>query len=501
MAEANDILKQIKNVWTNLGAGQKVAATGVTGLVFAAILAAALLSGSPDYKQLISDVAPKDISGVIGQLEDAGISDYKIIAGNAIHVDSSDYELARTTLFRSGTLPSKGKDPEESGMFSSSGGLNRAERVHAQNRKTERRLAKSIETLGFIEKANVVLTGKKKAYYRGGKEDAKAMVMITTRHTLSKEQVKAVAYMVSSGVESLSADAVAISNQDGIMLKKPSSGDDSGDQESRLMYKSQLEAAKTQKAQDRLDLVYGPNKVLVAVDVNLDWTKSNTVEKKFDSEGKVVREKLTTESTKPVGTSSSGGTVSNASLQGKDKKSKQAMAKDTTKKETADFGYKESKMITLGGSITRMTASVFVDESLASVKNELLQIVAGTIGIDKARGDQIDVITAKIEGPTATTTEPTVDDGVVSDSIAFWVEKGIYLILGLAFVFFAVRTIKKAQKDLRLILEASLEEEPAEEVVAPLTLEQSVLETAIGDTDLAGRSLRKWLYEGAEASE
>jgi flagellar M-ring protein FliF len=501
VAEANDILKQIKNVWTNLGSGQKVAAAGVTVLVFAAVLAAALLSGTPDYKQLISQVSPKDISGVIAQLEDAGITNYKIIAGNAIHVDSADYEVARSTLYRSGTLPGKGQGEEDSGMFSSGGGLSRDERTHSRNLKTEKRLEKSLKTLGYIENAKVTITGRKKTYFKRGKENAKAMVMVKTRGVLSRDQIQTIAYMVASGVESLSADLVAISNNLGMVLKKPSSGENSVGQESRLAFKSQLEMNKTMKAQTILDQVYGPNKVLVAVDVNLDWTRSNTIEKKFDSEGKIVREKLTTESTKPVGTSSSGGTVGNASLQGDAGKAKAALAKDTTKKETADFGFKESKMITLGGTITRMTASVFVDESLESVKNELLQIVSGAIGIDTTRGDKIELTTAKIEGTKEINLDEQMQSVETKETVLLYFEKGIYLVLGLAFVFFALRTIRKAQADLRLILEASLEEEEPEDVVAPLTLEQSVLETAIGDTDLAGRSLRRWLYEGAETSE
>ncbi len=501
MADTNDILNQVKKLWNNLGAGQKVAAGGVTLLVFAGILAAAIFGGNPDYKQLIGQVAPKDLSGILSQLEDVGISDYKIIAGTAIHVKSGDYELGSKTLYMSGTLPSKGVDEDTSSFLPSTTGLSSEERTHTRMRGAEKRLQKTLRGLGFIERATITITAKKRRYFRGGKEAAKASVIVKSRGVLSKSQIETIAHVVSSGVPSLSADAVHISNTMGMVLKKPSPDGETRGQEARLAYKAQLEQNKTMKAQETLDLVYGPNKVLVALDVNLDWTRSNVIQKKFDTEGKVVKEKKTTESSKPAGASNSGGPVSNTATANGGKKEKSAVYKDSTKMETADYGFTESKVVTLGGSITRMTASVFVDESLSDSKDELLQTVATAIGLDESRGDKIQIMMAKMAAPTEIDNDSDVEAVATNEKIQFYIEKGIYLIIGLVFVFFALRTVKKAQADLRNVLEASLEEEKKEDPVAPLTLEESVLESAVGDTDLAGRSLRRWLYEGAEVAE
>ena len=503
MAEANDILKQVKNVWINLGSGQKVAAGGITFLVFMGILAAAFLGGSPDYKQLVTQVAPKDLPGILSQLDDAGISDYKIIpSSKSIHVKSSDYDEARNMLYRSGMLKGESGDDESGGMFGSGGGMNREERNRNWNLSTEKRLAKRLESLGYIDKATVTITGKKKVYYKSGKEQAKAMVMVKIHDDYSKDQVKTIAYMVANGVESLSADAVTVSDFYGQILKKPSKGDDTEDQESRLAYQSQLEQQKIAKVQGLLDKVYGRDKVYLVLDVSLDWTRSNKIEKKFDTEGKVVREKTTQESTKPVGSNRNGGAPGSNAVEKGGAGAGATIAKELTKKESADFGFTESKVVTMGGAITRMTASVFIDESLGDQKDELKQTVAGAIGIDLARGDKIDVSVQTIAGPQEIATEPE-SGGIGSnpDMMMFYVRNGIYVFLGLIFIFFALRTIKKAQADLRSVLEASLEEEQKTEPVAPLTLEETVLETATRDADLAGRSLKRWLYEGAGAAE
>ncbi len=500
MAEANDILKQVKNVWANLGSGQKVAAAGVTMMVFAAILAAALLGGNPDYKQLITKVAPKDISGIISQLEDIGIMDYKIVAGSAIHVKSDDYELARSTLYQSGTLPDKGTDGEDDGLFAG-GGMSREARIHARNLKTQKRLAKSIQTLGYIEWATVTITAKKRVFFDRGNEKAKAMVTVKTKGELSKEQIRTIAYMVSSGVESLSADAVAISTSEGWVLKAPTTDESALGQESRLAHKKQLEKSTQMAAQSLLDRVYGRNKVQIAVNFSLDWTRSNVTEKKFDTAGKIVREKSITESSKPAGGSANGGKPGNANLQKDGKSSKTAISKDSTKMEKNDYGYKQTSTVDLGGKVVRMTASVFIDESLRSVKAELERTVSAAIGIDPERGDIIEVTVAKMPEVVPIEKPDEVVSQETKETVMFYVEKTSYVLLGLAFIFFALKTIKKAQADLRAVLETSMEEENREEPVAPLTLEESVLETASSDADLAGRSLRKWLYEGSGASE
>ena len=500
MAETNDILQQIKKVWTNLGAGQKAAAVGITTVVFAGVMAAAFLGSSPDYKQLITGVSGKDMSSVVSQLEDAGITEYRIVDGGTIHVDARDYEMARNILYKSGTLTSKLDEEESSSFLSGGSGMSREERAHARMLKTEKRLEKKLAGLGYIKHAEVTITARKNRFFKGGDSPAKASVIVSTMGVLSKDQIKTVAHVVASGVEALSADAVTIHDSSGIVLKAAHNGPDTRDQESRLAYKSELEKSKIFKVQNMLDQVYGPHKVLVALDVNLDWTRTNTTEKKYDVEGKIVREKTVQESSKPGGSSSRGGAPGVNAVNNKQRGGASAMFKESTKKEMNDYGFKESTLINLGGTITRMTASVLVDESLSDMKDELMETVAGAIGIDKSRGDTIKVTTAKMVAAEEIDLESEAQAVETRETIMFYVEKGSYVILGLAFVFFAMRTIRKAQQDLRQVLEASLEEEEKEAPVQPLTLEESVLETAAGDTELAGRSLRRWLYEGAEVT-
>jgi hypothetical protein len=79
-----------------------------------------------------------------------------------------------------------------------------------------------------------------------------------------------------------------------------------------------------------------------------------------------------------------------------------------------------------------------------------------------------------------------------------WAEKGLWVFLGAGFLFFGLRTVKKARSSLREVLETSLEATVEEEKAGPvLTLEEEVLQAAKKNTELAGRTLRRWLYESA----
>ena len=76
-----------------------------------------------------------------------------------------------------------------------------------------------------------------------------------------------------------------------------------------------------------------------------------------------------------------------------------------------------------------------------------------------------------------------------------WAEYALYTLLGILFLVFALRTIRRAKSSLREILEVSLDDEQTKKVEIPKTLEESVVDAAVADTELAGRTLRRWLYE------
>jgi flagellar biosynthesis/type III secretory pathway M-ring protein FliF/YscJ len=156
----------------------------------------------------------------------------------------------------------------------------------------------------------------------------------------------------------------------------------------------------------------------------------------------------------------------------------------------------ESQKVKVGPELKRMTAAILLDQSLEDKKDEISKIVGAAIGFDQSRGDEISVMVMEM----AALPEPAfeVEDGGSTTSVTLftWIERGLWALVGLAFLFFALRTVKKAQAGLRDVLEASLEDEQPVEAVKPITLEETVLDTAMQDTELAGRSLRRWLYEG-----
>ena len=240
-------------------------------------------------------------------------------------------------------------------------------------------------------------------------------------------------------------------------------------------------------------------KVVVRVAVDMDWTRQQISEKAYDPEG-VRTEKSLTESVKETPAIAGGNASGQATQNGGNSAGGNGFRNKVTT-ERSEYGVTEKQMVKVGPELKRMTVAILIDESLAEKKAEVEKIVAAAIGLDASRGDEISTMIHTFAELPATEFETGEPSGSPAAGLITWIERGVWALVGLIFLFFALRTVKKAQAGLRDVLQASLEEEAPIEPPKPITLEETVLETAMQDTELAGRSLRRWLYEGAtEAS-
>lgn len=500
MAEATDILSQIKNIWTNLGGGQKAGVLAVTVLVFGGVLAGSLLGGRTEYRQIASGLAPGDVASLVTQLENEGIVDYKILAdGSTVLVSTDEIDRARTILGRTGVLPTGSKDEESGGLFGNTA-MNSREVTMANARRAEKRLARILGEFAYVDFANVTITPAVDKPWRKGDKPAKASVVIKPRMTLSEHQIQSIAHTVASGVANLSADDVAISDTNGIILRSPVAGGASGGRSRTLQAQAEMEAQKEAAVQRKLDLAYGPHKVLVTVSLQLDWTKQNVRQKTYDPESKVTRHKMRTETSKsrptrvpggrPGATDTINATESTVTANGSDSSS--------TTEEMSDYGLTESESVSLGGDVKRMGVGVILDQSLAEKRDEIASMIKAAVNYDEGRKDTFEVTVTEIAGPGETDVEALMGSAESNQMIMAWVEYGLYGLLGIGFLFFTLRTIKKAKRSLHEVLETSLQpEEVVETAPVPKSLEETVIEAVKKDSELAGKSLRRWLYESA----
>lgn len=501
MAEATDILSQIRNIWSNLGGGQKAGAIAVTVLVFGGVLAASLLGGKTEYRQIAAGLTPAEVSSLVTQLENEGFTDYKILAdGSTVLVSTEQIDQARNALSRSGSLPT-GKTAEEStGLFGNTA-MNSREVSLANARRQEKRLATILAGFDYVEFANVTITPAVDKYWKKGDKPAKASVVVKPRMALSEHQIQSIAHTIASGVENLRADDVAISDTNGIVLRAPMAGGMGGGLARSLQTQAEMEAQREMAVQGMLDLAFGAHKVLVTVSLELDWTKQNVRQKTYDPESKVTRHRSKTETSKSRASRVPGGRPGSTDTINTSESNLPSGSADTssTTEEMADYGSTESESVRLGGEIKRMGVGVVLDQSLADKRDEIADMIKASVNFDQERNDTLQVTVTEIAGPGETENlDELMAEAESRDQIMVYAEFGLYSLLGIAFLFFTLRTIKKAKKSLHEVLETSLvEESEAIEPPQPKSLEETVLEAVQKDSELAGKSLRRWLYEGA----
>lgn len=512
MDKANDIFGQLREIWSRFGAGQKIGVVATTLLVLGAVLGLSLWAGRPDYKRLALGSA--DLAAVTAKLDDDAI-DYRILAdGQTLVVASHQHADAQSSLARAGLLR-RSDDSEEGGIFGKASPLNREHQRELRAREAEKRLAKSLERFQFINEARVTITPAKDRYFKRGQQKARANIQISANVHPTEAQIQSITHVVLGGVQGLTADQITIADTRGTILKYPEQ--ESGLHRTEVARQRQVEMEKTRKAQEFLNFTYGTHRTLVTVSADIDWTRSKMHEKKFNPESGVTRNRTKSEESRASGIAN-GGAVGSRSPAGAPPPAAADPDTSSMTTEMKDFDSTETELVKMGGAIKRLSAAVMVDEAVlakpakegqapepidpAELQAEIKKIeeaVSAAIGLDPTRGDRVEVKIGPVSAPLTMEVEsPAAAVGFIAE-YGQWIKLGLYVTLALAFLVVALRTLKKAQKAMREVLEVSLEDEaPAAAPEEPEPIDNQVVASVRANADLAGRNVRKWLYETAE---
>jgi flagellar M-ring protein FliF len=511
--KANDIFGQLREIWGRFGVGQKIAVVATVLLVMGGTLGLSLWAGRPDFKRLPIEGA--DLAAVMAKLDDEGI-DYRILADSRTLVVAADrHGDAQAALARAGLSGNPGEE-EEGGIFGKASPLNREHQRELRAREAEKRLAANLERFQFIDHAQITITPATKRWFKQGQKPARASVQIATHSHPSEAQIQSITHVVLGGVEGLKPDQITIADMQGTILKYPE--EESGLRRTEVARQRQIENAKAMKAQSDLDFAYGRGKGHVTVSAEIDWTRSKKLERKYDPDSGVTRNRTKSEESRTTSKPNPGGPVG---ARGPGSPAGLAADEDTSSvtTEMKDFNSTETELVQMGGTIKRLTVSVLIDESILmpkavegeaapvvdpalrdAKKEEIKANIAASIGIDESRGDSVVVSILPVAGA------PLVEESTPVAAIGFfaeygnWIELGLYVFLALAFLVVALRTLKRAQRAMTEVLAKSLEDdEPEAAPEAPAPIDTVVLDAVRANTDLAGRNVRKWLYETAEA--
>ena len=436
-------MDQIKKLLSSLSSGQVWMAVICAVAVGAGVVGFSHWQRESGMRPLYTSLSPEDASAMVQKLRESGV-DYKISEnGTSVLVPEDKAPELRLEMAGLG-LPKTGRIGFEIFDKTNFGITDFAEHVNYR-RAVEGELERSIMAIAEVQQARVHVTLPKDSVFTDSREPAKASVLVGLRPAthLSPQNVFAITNLVSSAVEGLSPESIAVVDMHGNLLSRPHRdglADGAQASEASLDYRQAIEHDLAVKISNTLEPLLGADKFRTGVSAEVDMTSGEQSEETFDpSKSVMVSSQKTEDSTSNnrTATSTPPGIAANlpqqtaapastqpaqpaqtASVQNPAQPAAQQAAQrpvgntSTTAKRTENITYQSSRVtkhIKLPqGTVKRLSIAVLVDqgskwegegkqlhlvvtppdpEKLKAIQS----LVATLVGLDMQRGDQLTV--------------------------------------------------------------------------------------------------------------
>jgi len=409
-------MEQFKNILAGLTLRQQVAIVLAAVLAVAGITLGVRWNRERDLRPLYTNLATEDAGALMEKLKAANVQ-YQVGEGGAILVPSARVAELRLEMAAAG-LPRTGRIGFELFDKTNLGTTDFAEHVNFR-RALEGELERSVAALAEVERARVHVTFAKESVFLESRQPAKASVMVKLRPgaRLSPQNVQAVQHLTASAVEGLAPDAVSILDMAGNLMSRPRAPADADGGASGAMqeYRQAMERDYLTKIRATLDPLLGQEKYRAGVSIDCDFTSGEQSEETFDPNKSVMVSSQKTEDAS--GASTSGGVPGTGSNLPRPAP-KAASTGGGVSRKTENVAYQTSRIVKHlklpQGTVRRVSVSVLVDHRLrwegsgAKARRvlepppgETLKVVkdvlAGVVGFQQERGDQILVETLPFE--------------------------------------------------------------------------------------------------------
>jgi flagellar M-ring protein FliF len=333
-------------------------------------------------------------------------------------------------------------------------------------RAIEGELARTLEGMEEVESARVHVTQARESIFAEKEEHAKASVMLKVRQgrELARERTESIINLVASAVERLDPGDIAVMDTRGRLLSSPAREGLNGASafSAQLEARGKLEAETAARVVSLIEPLTGAGHVRADVAADLDFSRVEQTEEKYDPKSAVIRSQQTTQESRNAGALRAGG-VSGA--RANDPAAQPVPPAATTAQPVAagdqraasTTNYEIDKIVrhTIGGGagrVTRMSVSVLVDyqtvegNKVARTPEELKkmqELVAAAVGLDTNRGDQIVMQTIPFDQPSLEVTKPTWLESN-RDLVKLGIKYGALAVAVLLLLLFVIRPARRA---------------------------------------------------------
>lgn len=432
---------QISAILQNLTLRQKFTIAGTALVVVLLIWQGIRWNRESDLRPLFTNLAADDAGTLVERLRTANVP-YKVGDQGTILVPSARVAELRLEMAAAG-LPRTGRIGFELFDKTNFGTTDFAEQVNFR-RAVEGELERSIMAIAEVERARVHVTFPKESVFLDHREPAKASVMVQLRpgSALQPQHLLGIAHLTASAVEGLTPEGVSIIDMAGALLSRPRRGlNDStpGASDAMIEYRQTLEREMMAKIHMTLDPLLGENKYRAGVSLECDFTSGEQSEEVFDPDSSVMVSSQKTEDVSGTSGPGAGGIPGTASSLPRPA-ARPAGGGASVSRRTESIAYQTSRVVKRTqipkGAIKRLSVAVLVDQGvrwegqgtqarrvLDAPPPEKLKVVkdllAGVVGFQEQRGDQILVESLPFEATLTSAPPPAASGPATAPQAAF----------------------------------------------------------------------------------
>ncbi len=393
-----NVTDNIKARFGGLSFNQKVLLGAVATASVISIAVFSLWLQKEETAVLFTNLSPTDAAVALEELAKQDVNAELTNGGTTILVPSKTVHRLRVDLAGKG-VPSSGTvgfeifDGQQYGLTEFLQNVN-------FKRALEGELTKTIESLQGIQSARVHLVLPKPSIFKKLDAPATASVVLQLGRgaRLEGHRIAGIQSLVAGSVENLTAEQVTVIDQFGTVLSQEIKDGDTGRTEDQLALRKEVESYLAQKAGVMLDRVLGPGRSIIQVDATLNFEKIDRERELYDPQNTVVRSEVRNETTDPQ----TGGTDENSTT-------------------NYEINRTVEHIVGQTGGVKRLSVAVFVDGHYEAAQDgaaplylplteeevtQLQRIVQTAVGLDTARGDQIEIV--NMQFPRPETSEPVL---------------------------------------------------------------------------------------------
>lgn len=444
------LIEDIKKLWLKLDINQKFSIAALLVAMFVVGIFFIVKATEPNWSVLYSDLSKQDVAAITESLKKSGYA-YKLSDDKTtILVKNQDKEDLRMFVAENDLIK------DTTGGFELLDDLQLGS-TDFKNKLTKQRifqgeLTRSIEKINGVSKARVQLAEPERSIFSDEDEEPSASVVLILEPgvKLKASQILAIKNLVAYSVPRLTNDRVFLTDQNGNVLSEDVAKNSSDMQ----TYRTNFEKEAAKKIKDTLETIMGKDNVSVQVSTVMDFNQTRaTIESytpnKDSNSGIIVaqqgekevysnpqqlpsnnKEKETTQQQDNQQIENTGVNPAQDNMQqaqqaqvqdpaslplnqtpvktvnyndNKNAKTDNDVRKLSYEKEKSATTYavtKEVKQVVYApGAVTRMSVAVAVNKILTDEeKSEIENLVIAATGMDKTRGDVVNVTSLKFTG-------------------------------------------------------------------------------------------------------